>query len=232
MSRRRSNQQPVSCVHLFTCLLVAVSTSVATAGAVQWSDVIEATTAADISLAGTHVDAVNISTGLDPIVVDFGSESISFRSSQNQFASATGQGDFYTAGGGDSGNASLNMVFDSHGWASTDSTLAVAGLTPGQAYQIQIIAAADRRDCCQTRNQIISDGMGALTDDLSRMGPGSVIGTFTADAESQFFRVGVGFENGVDPGLSAYIVRAVPEAQTLSVLLLAGIVLVARRRNR
>ena len=157
-----------------------------------------------------------------------------------EFASTghvTGDGTFYS--GQDEGltteNPELDRVLDSHGWTgggpgSTVAVLELADLTVGDTYQIQLIGAADDRGCCEYRQQVIvntdldplpNDAGGELWfgrsndfDGDGERGPGSTIGTFTADAATQQiwimgtdeFDDGDGnFGNGNDPGLSAYI---------------------------
>jgi hypothetical protein len=103
----------------------------------------------------------------------------------------------------------------------------LADLVVGQTYQIQLIGAADDRDCCEYRQmQIWNDDLEPVRDDLwfgrsndfdqdEIRGPGSVIGTFTADADVQYINLVGNAEfddgngnfggGGVDPGISAYI---------------------------
>jgi MYXO-CTERM domain-containing protein len=146
--------------------------------------------------------------------------------------SAIGTNTFYTAEGLTTGNQDLDTVFDSHGWVSGGpdggaiAVLELADLVVGQSYQIQLIGAADDRDCCQYRQmQIWNDDLEPVRDDLwfgrsddfdqdDIRGPGSVIGTFTADAEVQYINLAGSsdlddgndnFGDGADPGLAAYI---------------------------
>lgn len=151
--------------------------------------------------------------------------------------SVTGDNTFFT--GQDEGlttdNEDLDRVLDSHGWSgggpgSTIAVLELTELTVGDSYQIQLVGAADDRGCCEYRQMVIVDadleplpnseggelwfGRSNDFDGDGERGPGSSIGTFTADAASQQiwlmgtdeFDDGDGnFGNGNDPGLSAYI---------------------------
>jgi hypothetical protein len=142
---------------------------------------------------------------------------ITFESNPLTFASATGQGTFFTGDGGATGNSDLDRVLDSHGWSGGATAIPIPSLTVGQRYQVQLIGAADRRGCCATRNQAIDDGAGHVSGDMSRMGPGSVIGRFIADSTTQVINVVPGTVNGVDPGLSAGIVSILPPAKSVSI---------------
>lgn len=165
------------------------------------------------------------------------------------------QGDFFTAGGGDTGDADLNMVYDGHGWNGAGATITLSGLTAGEDYQIQLLGAGDTRGCCNTRNQAADDGNGNVSGDFQR-GNSSVIGSFTATAATQDVNIVSGTENGVDPGLSGYILTGsdgavitavafgpntegevfatvtVPEPSSAVLLVLAGLGMLSRRRRR
>ena len=151
--------------------------------------------------------------------------------------SVTGTSNFYS--GQDAGlttdNFELDDILNSHGWAgaapgSGVAVLELQDLTVGQGYQIQLIGAADDRGCCEYRQMEIWNedeepvtsadgselwfGRSNDFDQDDERGPGSVIGTFTADADTQqIWLVGTaefddgneGFGNGNDPGLSAYV---------------------------
>lgn len=149
---------------------------------------------------------------------------------------ATGDGTFYSEGGLTTENEDLDRILDSHGWAGGGPGAAIAvveltELTVGTAYQIQLVGAADDRGCCEYRQmQIVTEDFDepvttADGDDLwfgrsndfdqdEERGPGSVIGTFTADSTEQLIKlIGTAdfddgdenFGNGNDPGLSMYV---------------------------
>ena len=184
------------------------------AAEISWGPTFDLTSDALIDTTGEVAIAVNVNNGtVDPIDVN----GITFGSDQLTFASGTGQGNFFTGGGGTTGNANLDAVLDSHGWAGGETAIPITGLTPGGRYQVQLIGAADTRGCCGARNQAANDGMGNATGDMSRMGPGSVIGRFVADSDTQIVNVVPGSVDGVDPGLSAGIVSVLPDTNTISI---------------
>ena len=121
-----------------------------------------------------------------------------------EYPGGNAEGDFFTGGGGDTGNADLNAVYNSHGWNGDGATLTLEGLTVGTDYMLQLLGAGDTRGCCDTRSQAGDDGNGNISGDFYR-GNSSVVGSFTADAETQAFSVVSGTDNGVDPGLSGMI---------------------------
>ena len=224
-----------------------VTTGTATAAPIDWGSVFEVFTADDIDVSGTVVSAINggpvdaadIDVTIGGTVVTFVSPNPSLLPSAN-----------FGAGGipevASTGNAELDEVFESHVWVSgappAEPTLfTLGGLTLGQDYQVQIIAAVDGRDCCWERTQTFqdtADGLGnisaplARSSDLTASGErraNSVIGTFTADATEQ----GVWIMGDTDPGMSAYVLTTpVPEPSTLVLLSLAAVVGLLWRRVR
>ena len=173
---------------------------------------------------------INVGSGDNSEVTVAG---IVFTPSQLSFPSGTGDGGYFTGDGGDTGDADLNLLLDSHAWGAASTTVTLSGLTVGMPYELQLIGAADTRSCCSDRNQAASDGVN-VSGDMSRVGPGSVIGSFTADADTQDFMIVPGTENGVDPGISAYMLRTIPEPTSVTIVgfALCGLMLTAIRRNR
>ncbi len=149
-------------------------------GAISWSAVDSDTTASDL-IGGT--------------VIPF---------TTAEYPGGNAAGTFFTGNGGDSGNADLNTIYDSHGWNGAGATITLDGLNAGEEYQVQLLGAGDTRSCCDTRNQAGDDGLGNVSDDFGR-GNTSVIGTFTAVGPTQEVSIVAGVDNGVDPGLSGYI---------------------------
>lgn len=112
--------------------------------------------------------------------------------------STSDTGTFFTGDGGDTGNADLNTVLNSHGWNADGATVVVDGLTTGNDYQIQLLMG-DTRGCCADRTQTASDGTN-VSEPFSRAG-GSVVGSFTAASDSLSLEIA----GATDPGLSGYI---------------------------
>jgi len=186
----------------------AISISSLSAAPITWGAPFNITSDADIDTNGTHVAAVNATNDSNGPIVSVGGVNIPFTGSQIGPAS-TNTGTFFTGGGGDTGNANLNAVLNSHNWFNSPWSITLTGLTDGTDYQIQLIGAGDTRGCCSSRNQRGADGeaVESISGDFSRSGVGSVIGTFTASGTTQTIRVINGVSNGVDPGLSGYILR-------------------------
>ena len=178
------------------------------AAPITWGVPFNITSDSDIDTNGTHVTAVNAKSGGGSTTVTIGGESILFTGVAIGPAN-TGTGSYYTAGGGNSGNSNLNVVLNSHSYSPNPWSFTVSGLTNGTDYQIQLIGAGDTRGCCASRNQRGGDGEAVenVSGDFSRSGVGSVVGTFTASGTTQTINVLDGINNGVDPGLSGYIVR-------------------------
>jgi len=200
-------------------LAFVLSASFLSAAEITWQPTFNLTNASQVNTDGTLVKAVNATSGGDSPTVNIGGENILF-SAEAIAPNNTNTGTFFTGGGGDSGNSQLNTVLNSHSYAGGGWTLNLTGLTGGANYQIQLIGAADTRNCCSSRNQRAGDGETPenISGDFSRSGVGSVIGTFTADGTTQTINLIEGNNNGVDPGLSAYILRATapptPQAPT------------------
>ena len=176
--------------------------------AVTWTSERELAGASDISLNGTQVAAYVF--GPSDVEVALGSETIHFEHQGGN------QGAFYTANGDSTGNPSLDLLLDNHSATAgqTPWRYQLAGLVPGQTYQIQIIAGADRRLATSFRRQRFGDGLGNLTGDLTRSGPGTAVGTFTAgELGKQVIDVlpgsGDPTAETTDPALTAIIVREV-----------------------
>ncbi|MEM7383360.1 MAG: LamG-like jellyroll fold domain-containing protein, partial [Verrucomicrobiota bacterium] len=120
-----------------------------------------------------------------------------------EYDGGNAEGTFFTGGGGDTGNADLNAVYDSHGWNGAGASIILDGLTEGSSYYVQLLGAGDTRGCCDTRNQAGSDGTN-VSGDFQR-GNTSVVGSFVATGETQEVMIVSGMDNGVDPGLSGFI---------------------------
>ncbi|YCM46550.1 lamin tail domain-containing protein [Verrucomicrobiaceae bacterium 227] len=181
-----------------------------TGAEISWDPPFNLTNANQLDTTGTLVSAVNVTGDSNNQTVTVGGEAILF-SGDDIAPSNTNTGNFFTGDGGDTNNAQLNNVLNSHGYASSTWSLQLTGLTAGADYQIQLLGAGDTRDCCSNRNQRAGDDESPenISGDFSRSGVGSVIGTFTAGGTTQTINILPGVSNGTDPGLSGYIVRAV-----------------------
>ncbi len=146
-------------------------------GAITWQDVNPNTSAGDL-IGGPMVT-------FTPMEID---------------GNGNADGDFFTVEGGDSGNAELNEVYNSHSWNAAGFNLTVGGLTAGNDYMIQLLGAGDTRGCCADRFQSASDANGNTSGEFQR-GNSSVIGSFTAAGES----IDITMAGATDPGLSGYI---------------------------
>ena len=233
-NRRRLSLASVRAAMLFALAgVVAVGTSgsqTASAASVNWGNVFEIFTDADIDTSGTIISAINGGpTGAADIEVTIGGSVLTFVSPDPAILPNTNLG----AGGipevASTGNAALDEVFDSHVWSTGDSTatpvqFTLDGLTGGQAYQVQLFSAVDGRGCCNTRTQVFhdtADGSGNNSDPLSRSSDlsasgtpraNSVIGTFTADSSSQDLWI----SGATDAGMSGYVISAIGEVATLT----------------
>ena len=202
-------------------LALALATSLSLPGAeITWEAPFNITSANSIDTNGTLVTAVNATNDGNGPTVSVGGENINFTASAIG-PSNTSTGSFFTGGGGSTGNTQLDTVLNSHSYSGGGGwSLQLTGLAPGADYQIQLIGAGDTRGCCSARNQRGGDGESPenVSGDFSRSGVGSVIGTFTAGGTTQTINILSGLNNGVDPGLSAYLLRSVapptPQAPT------------------
>ena len=178
------------------------------AAPVTWQVPFNLTNVSGIATNGTLVRAVNATTDASAPVMTVGAEAITFQP-VSLGPSGVGTGTYFTGDGGDTGDVNLNTLLNSHVWSGAEWSFSLTGLTTGTSYQIQLIGAGDTRACCSARNQRGGDGEAgeSVSGDFSRSGVGSVIGTFTAGGAAQTIRVLPGTVNGVDPGLSGYVLR-------------------------
>jgi len=198
-------RQILICALISTCGLAS-----SRAAEITWQAPFNITSVSSIDTTGTLVEAKNANADNNSQTVNVGGENILF-AGMSFPQSNTNTGTFFTAGGGDTGNAQLNTVLNSHSYDGGDWSFSLTGLNSGTDYQIQIIGAGDTRNCCSSRNQRAGDGESpeSVSGDFSRSGVGSVIGTFTASGSTQVIHLLEGINNGTDPGISAYILREV-----------------------
>ncbi|MEM7386806.1 MAG: LamG-like jellyroll fold domain-containing protein, partial [Verrucomicrobiota bacterium] len=141
---------------------------------------------------------VDLDTTVDDLI---GGSSITFV--PFAYDGGNADGTFWTGDGGTTGDDLLDAVYNSHGWNGAGAIITLDGLTAGQDYMVQLLGAGDTRGCCNTRNQAASDGTN-VSGDFPR-GNSSVIGSFTANGPTQDIMIISGQDNGVDPGLSGFI---------------------------
>ena len=203
---------------LLGALAFAWCLSQSVAAPVTWQAPFNITAASDIDTSGTLVEAKNATDGTSP-TVNVGGEAILFEAVAIA-PNNTNTGTFFTGDGGDTGDAAFNTVLDSHSYSGSEWSFQLTGLSPGADYQIQIIGGGDTRGCCSSRNQRGGDGESPenISGDFSRSGVGSVVGTFTAAGATQTIRLLPGINDGTDPAISGYVLRAVapptPQAPT------------------
>lgn len=117
--------------------------------------------------------------------------------------------------------------------ADVTATEFLAGLTPGNTYQVQLFAGRSH-PCCGARSQRFGDGNGHFSPaiDFEPFSFVSIVGTFVADATTQT----VVFDDDTDnPVLSAYVLRDVtglPEPEASGWAVAAGLAAVVRHRSR
>ena len=188
----------------------------AEAAPITWGAPFNISSVNDIDTNGTLVEAKNATNDGNSPTVNVGGELITFNA-MTFGVNITGTSNFYTGGGGDTGDANLNTVLNSHTWSGSAWSFTLTGLASGTDYQIQVIGGGDTRGCCSSRNQRAGDGEASenISGDYSRSGVGSVAGTFTASGTTQTIRIINGVNNGIDPSLSGYVLRtAAPPTPT------------------
>jgi hypothetical protein len=200
----------MSVSHYSRLTSAALLLQLAPAAQIDWQEPFNITSVDNLDTSGTLVAAVNATSGGDSFTVNVGGENILFAPSPLASGN-TNTGTFYTGGGGDTGDANLNGILNSHSFSGSPWSIQLTGLSAGADYQVQLIGGGDTRGCCSSRNQRAGDAgtPERFSGDFSRSGVGSVIGTFTADSSTQTINILPGVNNGVDPALSGYLVRAV-----------------------
>jgi hypothetical protein len=182
---------------------------------------------------GTLHSAVNTTTsGVVHTLSIPGVEDIPFQPVNGLLASTTGD----TLFGGTVGNTTFDTILNSHSWQGGGGSFTIGGLTPGNLYTVQMFGVFDTRACCAARDTRYGDGLGNLSDNVTRGEGETALGVFVADAAMQLIQVLPGDGgSGVDPALSAYVVRdatPIPEPATLSLAAVGGLALLLRRRLR
>ncbi len=143
------------------------------------------------------------------------------------------------------GNAELDTIlnsqvfFDGRSVGFSALNISLNNLSPGQQYQVQIVAAADSRPASSSVPSVVTlnDGGGNSVAGLSGFADldgdtilhvTSVLGTFTADGTSQ--PINAVLQAQRNGGVSAIIVTAIPEPASLAGLALSASFLTRRRR--
>ena len=114
------------------------------------------------------------------------------------WAGPTGAGDFVD----DPGLADVISTVRYVGTTATQE-MQLQNLTPGTTYMIQIYGG-DQRDCCSARGYHFEDGLGNSSPVWTRGALTSLVGQFTADAETQYLSM-VCESGSQDPQLTAYV---------------------------
>jgi hypothetical protein len=208
-----------------TIALALAVTGSASAATITWDAVIVNTAASDISTAGTLHFSSNSSGPTDQTI-----NGVTFAADGGGPLGSNASGNYYTLGVNTTGDIGLDTLLDSHSYqGGGGANFDLTGLVSGEAYQIQIIGVGDSRGCCASRTQNYSGDGVAISGDLLRSDPSSVLGTFVADGATQNIMVG----GAEDPGLSGYQVRnmSIPEPGT-ALLSFAGLLGMALRRRR
>jgi hypothetical protein len=167
-------------------LTIALLVSHLTAAPITWGTPFNITTVGDIDTNGTLVAAKNATCDSNSPVVSVNGEDINFDAMTFGVSITSTQG-YFTGGGGNTRSTNLNDVLNSHTYSGSPWSFDLTGLITGLDYQIQIVSAGDTRGCCGSRNQRAGDAESPenVSDDFSRGGVGSVIGTCTADSNTQ-----------------------------------------------
>ncbi len=195
-------------IKAWVVFVVTASLSATTLGApISWQPIVDIKSVDDISLAGNLVEARNAtSDGISPVVFT-ATEVIEFVAQQFPTNTTPTVG-FFTREGGDTGSFELNMVLDSQAFGP-EFVFSLTGLQVGSEYQIQIIAGGDTRSNLGELNQRAGDAesLESFSDDFSRGGVGSAIGTFTADDTTQMIHIIPGTGNPQFAAISGYVLR-------------------------
>ena len=218
---------------LLAAAVVLLASTAASGAQITWGSVGQITGTGSLDQTGSFVTAVNMGGGQGPQVI--AGTDITF--TDGAITSAVGAGavnNSYNATYYDptTGDAALDTVLDSHSYIAGGNPSArgqvdLTGLTPGAPYRVQVIGVSDIRGCCNTRTQMVDDGMGNESGPLTRGMANFVIGTFTADSATQSF-----FVTGLnDPGLSGVQLRLVPEPASAGMLALGAAAALFRRRR-
>ena len=194
----------------------------------------------DIDLTGTLVHAGT--WGSTARIVAVGTETITFENrgllpagttdgvvGVNGFSEFTSGDAFAPPGAIDAGFEAVMDGFSS-GVINLGAVLTVTfdGLTPGQAYQVQLFVSDDRPSNASNVHtwQDQFDGSGNNTSTFTNDSSSYVIGTFTADGPTQqVFQVSSASSNT----FNAYVLRQVPEPSSLVALGFLGLSMLHRR---
>jgi hypothetical protein len=135
-------------------------------------------------------------------------------------------------------NFLTNEIYNEVDGHEVPYNVAVSGLTSGTPYRVQFFVN-DTRDCCDFRSVTVTGGANTSAPlDYNTTNPVGfdgglgqyVIGYFIADATSQTFTItGLPFSSG-STQLAGFTIYALPEPASLSLLGVAGLVFVRRRR--
>lgn len=220
---------------LLGAFFCALSPTFSRAASIAWQPVfpVAGLGTAAVFTEGTLHSAVNATTsGVTHTLTVPGIEDIPFAPVGNLFGSTTGDDNF----GGSVGEATFDIILNSHSWQGGGASFSINDLVPGNTYSLQLFGVYDTRGCCAARDTQYGDGLGNRSDNVTRGEGETILGFFVADSASQLIEV-LPTDNGdgTDPSLSAYIVRdltPVPEPGTIGLLFMGSLGLVLRNRRR
>ncbi|MCA9188041.1 MAG: discoidin domain-containing protein, partial [Planctomycetales bacterium] len=190
-------------------LSVLFATATMTSAAnILWDPVGTVEGTQSILTEGVLAQAINATNSGVDHTVTAGAEVITFTSRSPILASITGDQVFEPPRTFD---PEFDLILGSHTWQGGGGQFEIENLVPGTNYAVQIFGVMDGRGCCAARDTRFSDGtgLGSASDNVTRGDGEFVIGRFVADSATQVIEALPGDGGGgTDPGLSAYVVRA------------------------
>ncbi|WP_178931573.1 PEP-CTERM sorting domain-containing protein [Oceaniferula marina] len=220
--------------HLTILTALAAGTTLAPAAVISWGTATavdaSATGGLQVSTAGTFVEAFNAGGGTTGTTTVNG---VVFTNTDTDLLNNQWNGpgspvidDAWEAGGADAHYDALLSTAE-YGGGGGFFTIDLGGgkLSDGQKYELQVWFVEDRSGL-DGRVMHFSDASAANFADVNDQ---FVIGTFTADGTSQ--TLGLDAQGFGNAHISAYQLRAVPEASSAALIGLGGLSLILRRKR-